>query len=177
MEETMSVLNRTLFIFFLGVTAASAAELPQRKAGLWDLSIETAAGHTVSMKQCVDAKTDAALQAMGGAMSQRACSKRDIQRSGNTITIDSVCAIAGKTRTGHTVITGSFESAYTMVLTSQGGGMPTLTTTLTAKWTGPCAADQKPGDTIMANGMKMNILGLQNGLGHRMAPPAAPPNQ
>ncbi len=172
----MSVLNRTLFIFFLGVTAASAAELPQRKAGLWDLSIKTA-GHTVSMKQCVDAKTDAALQAMGGALSQRACSKRDIQRSGNTITIDSVCTIAGKTRTAHTVVTGSFESAYTMVITSQGGGMPTLTTTLTANWTGPCTADQIPGDTIMANGLKMNILNLQNGVAHPMAPAAAPPSQ
>jgi hypothetical protein len=177
MEEAMSVLHKTLFIFFLGMTVASAAELPQRKAGLWDLSLKTAAGHTVSMKQCVDAKTDAALQAMSGAMSQRACSKRDIQRSADTITIDSVCTIAGKTRNSRAVITGSFESAYTMVLTSQGAGMPVMTTTLTAKWTGPCAADQKAGDTIMANGMKMNILDLQNGLGRRMAPPATPPNQ
>ena len=26
-----------------------------------------------------------------------------------------------------------------------------------AKWLGPCKADQKPGDIVMGNGMKMNI--------------------
>jgi hypothetical protein len=33
--------------------------------------------------------------------------------------------------------------------------------TMAAKWLGPCAADQKPGDMIMGNGMKMNILEMQ----------------
>lgn len=154
-----------LFILVLGVTAASAAEFPARKAGLWTLSVKSPDGRTVSMQQCVDAKTDAALQSMSGGMVQRACSKRDVQRSGDTITIDSVCTIAGRTRTSHAVITGSFDSNYTMVMTSQGQGTPTASTTMTAKWTGPCAAGQKPGDTIMANGFKMNILQMQNGAG------------
>ena len=26
-----------------------------------------------------------------------------------------------------------------------------------ARWLGPCAADQKPGDMILGNGMKINI--------------------
>lgn len=161
----MGVLKTGLFVFFLGVTAAAAAEFPPRKAGLWDLSVKSADGHTVSMQQCVDAKTDAALQAMSGGMSQRTCSKRDVQRSGDTITIDSVCTIAGQTRTGHAVITGSFDSNYTMVLTSQGAGAPARNTTMTAKWAGACAAGQKPGDVIMANGFKMNILEMQKGMG------------
>lgn len=161
----MAALTKALFILVLGVTAASAAELPTRKAGLWMLSVKDPSGRTVSMQQCVDAKTDAALQSMGGGMAQRACSKRDVQRSGDTITIDSVCTIAGRTRSTHAVITGSFESNYTMVMTSQGEGAPTRSTTMTAKWTGPCAAGQKPGDTIMANGFKMNILDMQNGAG------------
>ena len=32
-----------------------------------------------------------------------------------------------------------------------------MTMTMDAKWLGPCAADQKPGDMIMSNGMKINI--------------------
>jgi hypothetical protein len=164
-EAAMAALKKALFILVLGVTAASAAEFPPRKAGLWNLSMKSPDGRTVSMQQCVDAKTDAALQSMSGGMAQRACSKRDIQRSGDTITIDSVCTIAGRTRTAHAVITGSFDSNYTMVMTSQGEGTPARSTTMTAKWTGPCAAGQKPGDVIMANGFKMNILEMQNGAG------------
>ena len=173
----MVVLKKALFILVLGVASASAAEVPSRKAGLWDLTTKTPDGRTVSIQQCVDAKTDAAMQAMSGGMAQRACSKRDVQRSGDTITIDSVCTIAGRTRTAHAVITGSFDSTYTMVLTSQGEGTATRTTTMTAKWAGPCAADQKPGDMIMANGMKINILEMQNGLRRPGAPMAPPPNR
>jgi hypothetical protein len=32
-----------------------------------------------------------------------------------------------------------------------------MTMTMDAKWLGPCAADQKPGDFIMSNGMKINV--------------------
>ena len=41
---------------------------------------------------------------------------------------------------------------------------------MNAKWLGPCAADQKPGDMIMPNGMKLNIQNLPNlqeGLQHK----------
>jgi hypothetical protein len=164
-EAAMAVLKTALFILVLGVTAAAAAEFPSRKAGLWILSVKSPGGRDVSMQECVDAKTDAALQSMSGGVAQRACSKRDIQRSGDTTTIDSVCTIAGRTRTARAVITGSFDSSYTMVITSQGDGTPPSTTTMTAKWAGPCAAGQKPGDVIMANGFKMNILDMRNGTG------------
>ena len=36
--------------------------------------------------------------------------------------------------------------------------------TIEAKWTGPCKSDQKPGDVIMPNGMKMNVGDLQKGM-------------
>ncbi len=44
--------------------------------------------------------------------------------------------------------------------------------TLSAKWLGPCTADQKPGDMIMPNGMKMNIQSMQN-MQKGMVPPGA----
>jgi hypothetical protein len=91
------------------------------------------------------------------------CSKHEVQKSETTTTIDAVCTIAGKTRTSHIVVTGSFDSAYTLTVTSQAEGQPAgPPATLSAKWLGPCAADQKPGDMIMPNGMKMNIQSLQN---------------
>jgi hypothetical protein len=34
-------------------------------------------------------------------------------------------------------------------------------TLIDAKWIGPCQSDQKPGDMIMPNGMKINIHEMQ----------------
>ena len=36
-------------------------------------------------------------------------------------------------------------------------GMSEMKSKLSARWVGPCEADQKPGDIIMPNGMKMNM--------------------
>jgi hypothetical protein len=168
----------TTFIFVLiGALPALAAELPSRKPGLWEIKIgidnRNAAGTT--MRQCIDAATDHAMQSSAGPLAQTACPKLDMQRTSNGITIDSTCTFAGKTTTVHAVITGSFDSSYTMTVTTQGEGLPGggTTRTTSAQWLGPCAADQKPGDMIMSNGMKMNIIEMQR-RGGQPGAPAAP---
>ncbi len=172
----MDKFGLALLLVLAGAAPASAAELPARKAGLWEMKTTVTSGHLVSMQQCVDAKTDEAMQANAAANAQRDCSKRDVQKSGNTITIDSVCTMAGKPRTAHTVITGSFDSSYNMAITSESEGQPTRTVNVEAKWLGPCPADQKPGDIIMPNGVKMNVLEMTKGPGASGAP-AAPPRR
>jgi hypothetical protein len=73
----------------------------------------------------------------------------------------------------HSAITGSFDTAYTMTVTSQGDSLPggKMIMTVAAKWLGPCRADQKPGDMIMGNGIKMNILEMQQRGPSQGAPP------
>ena len=163
-----------LFIVVFLATSASAAELPARKAGLWEIT-SNVGGRSMQMQQCTDASTDQALQSRGGAGGGSDCSKRDVQRSGSTMTVDSVCTVAGKAVTSHTVINGSFDSEYTVNITSQKADAPggQSMITMRAKWLGPCAADQKPGDMIMANGVKMNILNLPKGRG-QPGPAVAP---
>ena len=163
------------FLVLICAAPARAAEMPTRKAGLWEMTTTTPDGHAVSMQQCVDARTDEAMQSRATSTSQRDCSKRDVQKSGDTMTIDSVCTIAGNTRTSRSVITGSFDSGYTMVITSQGqGNAAGRTITIAAKWAGPCKADQKPGDVIMPNGTKMNILDLARPPGASGSPGTIP---
>ncbi len=154
------------FFVVMFATSASAAELPARKAGLWEIT-SSVSGRSMKMHQCTDASTDQAMQGHGGAAPGDDCSRRDVQKSGSTMTIDSVCTTAGKAVTSHIVVNGSFDSEYTMNITSQGAGMPggQSVVTLKAKWLGPCAVDQKPGDMIMPNGMKMNILNMPKGRG------------
>jgi hypothetical protein len=32
-----------------------------------------------------------------------------------------------------------------------------------SRWVGPCKAGQRPGDMVMGNGMKMNVLDMMKG--------------
>jgi len=144
---------------------ARADDLPSRKPGLWEVRqiIGNAKTSPLVIKQCVDAATDHLLQSSTGPYSTDLCPTRSVQKSADGMTIDSTCTIAGKTAKTHAVISGSFDSAYKMTVTSQGEGMPgnDITLSLEAKWLGPCAADQKTGDLVMGNGMKLNILDAQ----------------
>jgi hypothetical protein len=161
----MRLIGATVLVVVAGAMPALAAELPTRKAGLWEvkMNFETRGTASPAIQQCIDASTDQMMMSSAGPLSQGACPKRDVQRSGNTITIDATCTLSGKTATSHSVVTGSFDSAYTMTVTSQSESLPggTMTMTMNAKWLGPCAADQKPGDMIMPGGIKMNILDMQ----------------
>jgi hypothetical protein len=85
------------------------------------------------------------------------------------IIVDSVCKFGDATTTSHAVVTGNFDSAYTVDVTSTrpggpplAGHLPVAATYMTIQSTrlGPCAAGQWPVDIIMANGRTMNILDM-----------------
>jgi len=151
----------------------AAIDLPARKVGLWQLkmSFESRNIPPQTIQQCIDTETDKLMNSFAGNLRQDTCSKQDVQRVGNTIVVDSVCQIGPSAMTSHAVITGDFDSAYTVKVTSRrsGGapapGMPAESTTnmtLDATWLGACKADQRPGDMIMADGRKINIRDMQN---------------
>jgi hypothetical protein len=170
MEGVMRAAFVAMFAFLIP-SVASAFDVPARKAGLWQMTMTFEGSHIpqTTMKHCIDAATDKKMNSLGGEMQKENCSKQDMQRVGNTIVVDSVCKSGmGGTSVSHAVVTGDFNSAYTVKadIKREGGAMPGMPAnhemkmTVDAKWLGPCAADQKPGDMIMANGMKMNINNL-----------------
>jgi hypothetical protein len=159
------------FFVLICTTPIRADELPSRKPGLWEVRtrIDTHNVPTVVIQQCIDATTDQMMLSIAGPYSQDVCPKRTVQRSADAITIDSACTFAGKPATAHAVVTGSFDSDYTMTVTSRSEAEPgkTMTMNIDAKWLSPCTADQKPGDMIFGNGIKVNIL---NALKYRPSP-------
>jgi len=167
----------------IAAAPAGALDLPTRKAGLWEVKMMFEGRNLPpqTMQQCIDAATDKKMSGFGGEMTQGMCSKQDVQKVASTLVVDSVCEIAGMTTTSHAVITGDFNSGYSVKVTSKrsGGpaipGMPadgTSTMSIESKWMGACKADQKPGDMIMADGRKINILDMQNMLPANMRGPA-----
>lgn len=73
----------SVFVIF-STASASAAELPARKAGLWEITI--AGPHSIKVRQCADATSDQAM-AQAGIGLPADCAKRDVQASGSTITM------------------------------------------------------------------------------------------
>src|SRR6185437_14616709 len=160
-------------IYVLSASSAFASDLPTRKAGLWELKMEFQGRNLPIqlMQQCTDAATDQLMTLNFGGAAERNCQKRDVHNSGGTITVDSVCSFGDATTTSHAVVSGDFNSAYTVQINStRQGGRPIPGAlpggeshmTIAAKWLGLCVAGQRPGDVMMGNGMKMNVLDLQN---------------
>lgn len=140
--------------------------IPARKPGQWKVEMvpETAgAAPKMTFQLCLDAASDKALMQMGSAMAGASCQTNPPTESGGTYTFDATCEF-GKLKTkSHTEISGDFQSAYTMKITSDiiSGPSPMpkhSVMTQNATWVGECSGGLAPGDMLMPNGMKVNPL-------------------
>ena len=108
---------------------AFALDLPTRKAGLWELTMNFEGRNLPpqSMKHCTDAKTDKLMNANFGGSNEQNCSKQDMSNVGGNIVVDSVCTFGSITTSSHAVVTGSFDSAYKVDVISTRSGAPAPT--------------------------------------------------
>jgi hypothetical protein len=102
---------------------------------------------------------------IAGPLNPDDCQKIDMQLSGDAVTLDFACTVKGRPATAHTVISGSFDSAYTMTTTAQSEDFlrGAMTVTVVGTWLSPCAADQRPGDIVkpaLPNGRMLNLLDM-----------------
>jgi hypothetical protein len=147
---------------------ASADDMPTRKAGLWELKMSFDGNQVPpqAMQQCIDPATDKEMSqppGMEGVDVEKAC-KRNISRSGDTMTIDSTCTFSGRTTQSHTTVTGSFDSAYSMKVAVQSdppSPRGVMNVSMDAKYLGACKPDQKPGDIVMPGGVKINLADMK----------------
>jgi hypothetical protein len=146
---------------------AETLNLPPRKPGLWELSTKIEkpqATPSLVAQMCLDAATDRDLMDYALKLTDSSCTKLTSRRDGKTITIDAECSVRGKVGKTKTVITGDFQSAYTMRMegTMEGRkGPQTMLSTQTATWKGATCLDMKPGDISLFGGVKMNINQLK----------------
>jgi len=148
---------------------AQDVDFPARKPGQWTIAMTMEGAPPMSIEMCIDEASDKAMMQAGFAMSQNMCSEMNMARDGNTFTIDSVCKVGSMTTKGRVVMSGDYQSQYTVQVNSEneGGpeGMPkTASMTQTATWTGACT-DLKPGEMLMPGGMKVNVNDMMNGMG------------
>jgi hypothetical protein len=156
--------------------AAQTDDSYQRKAGLWKISAKLDSTQPpTAVDLCLGADTDARLAQVNKQMMHDMCSKSEVHKSGNTIVTDSVCKIGSRQSTSHQVMTPDGDNGYSSVTTIHydrplPSHVSDVVTSETAKWSGACPADMKPGDEILhisptaPGGTKTNILqSLQGG--------------
>lgn len=150
----------------LAAGPAFAIDYPARKPGLWEIQTGELQGANGkgpgAIQQCIDAASDKAMRDMGQGMGKEMCSKQEMKLEGGKMVVDSVCKFGTTTATTHGVMSGDFNTAYRMESKSTYSpplmGRAEGSHVMEARWLGPCKADQKPGDMVMPNGMKMNML-------------------
>lgn len=144
---------------------AHADTPPPRKSGLWETVMTMDAGiPPLKMKECVDGATDAETMKMANYSSTGMggnCSQNSMKRTSTGFETESTCTAGGSTVSSKGVFTGDFNSEYKgEVVTSYAppiNGNSGSKTSFNAKRIGDCPSDMKPGDILMANGMKMNV--------------------
>jgi len=141
--------------------ALQAAEMPKRKAGLWEISTRMEGVPAMgAMQQCIDQNTDNLMQQQ--AQKERPnCSVIDVKPLGNKVSVHSVCKVQGSTATTDAVFVGAFDSAYKGDMHTRFDpplhGTSESRMSLDARWLGPCKPGQKPGDVIMPQVGGVNI--------------------
>ncbi len=155
-----------LLLALLAAAPVSAQGIPQRKSGLWEIKTQAipAKNPPHSIHIFVDTKSADLMQHVASGPTMDFCLTTERRQCGERLIIGSECKIGETMATTHSVFTGKFDSAYRVESTSKYdpplAGIKEGSVAIEATWLGPCKADQKPGDMVLSNGMKININGV-----------------
>jgi hypothetical protein len=136
--------------------AASAPVLqfqrPHPRLGLWSMTVSTdrVPGFALAGEICIDASTERSAFEPASRSRSRNCSEpRFSPNPGGGVSIDGACEVNGRSIVSHAVATGDFSTRYTLDVTTRmdpplPGGLGEHTR-MQARWIGPCAEGQRPG--------------------------------
>ena len=136
--------------FSIVPVGASAAEPPQPKPGLWEITMRQAAdgkeaGKPATLQRCFVASEYAQSKAKADDYAKKNCSKNETRQEGGKWMSDMVCKVGSGTMTTHATTAFSGDGAYLSEMKSTfdpptPGHSRTMTTS-DGKWLGACKAD------------------------------------
>ena len=149
-------------IILLPVSDVLADALPDIKPGLWQMSTMIEGQPEMKVKQCVDKSTMQDMLSGGQKVMGGKCSKPEFKQSGGKYTSNATCKMMGTTMIVSSVAEGDFNKEYTVSSSTKFDppmmGKSSSASKSRAVWLGPCEDGMKPGDTIMPDGRKINVV-------------------
>jgi len=150
-----------LAVGMLVAGASVGQELPSRKPGLWEISMQTTNAPSQIVRQCIDPATDQPMQRFGQGLDLKTCSKNVWRKDGDRYIGESECRLGRSVATTRSVFGGDFETAYRGEVNSRYvppmGGVAASKVTISARWRGVCPAGWKPGDMEVSGMGRMNV--------------------
>jgi len=144
-----------------GACAIADTELPLQKAGLWETRSQQAMmgqAQDVVAKTCLSDDVQRRMKAIAdGVNKQNRCAATTTRPAVNTYVTESRCTggfLAGSA-TKTTIVYESDNLIHQEIRTRQGS--TDSVAKQDSRFLGSCPADMKPGDTVLSNGMKINL--------------------
>ncbi|HEY0877529.1 MAG TPA: DUF3617 family protein [Zeimonas sp.] len=164
-------------VFAASHVAAAPVDHPKRRAGLWEVrTVGAQASGLDATKFCVGPDTDTPEHHVDRTVGRRgSCEFGPFHRAGKAWLAESVCREGRTTVTSRSIATGDFLHAYRIDTVVQydpplAGVRRSDRDALEARWLGPCASGQKPGDIVVPGMGTLNMVD-----GRFRAEPQAPP--
>lgn len=157
--------RRPLLLALALASAGAVAQdgFPSRKAGLWHMTMQGAGmpAGTV-MQQCVDARTDQAMQRRAMSAEPGAeCRQTGISRAGGVTEVRGECTDAAGRSTLVSRVSGDMSLHYKVEnrvsFDPPRRGQREMTMTIEARHRGACPADLAPGSMRLPGGMTMHL--------------------
>lgn len=145
------------------------SSLPARKAGLWEVTVRAHAARGMggmrqppqTVQQCTSAQAEPVML-LSIVPGQENCSRFKVaKRVGQDTDIDGVCSVHGQRVVVSAQLRGDLQSIYSGTYRVEYPGTPTANTgpvDFQGRWLGSCRPGQRPGDMVLPNGVKVNVV-------------------
>ncbi len=145
--------------------ADEGPQWPTRRAGLWQISLQTQGVAPQVVRHCIDARTDRLMQQLAEGTDATTCSRRTYRREGDRFIGESECRFGTSTALIRSSVAGDFARSYKGEVDSRieppTAGLNQYKVSLTARWLSACPAGWKPGDMDVPGMGRVNIAEVQ----------------
>jgi hypothetical protein len=151
----------------ISTALAEDARMPERKAGLWELSTTMDEGlgpKTQSLTMCIDADMERTTLASSAEEHKRQCSKHEITREGDKTVVNMSCQFASRQVVSKTELSGDFATSLLVKIESTTSGdqdgktvMVKRTITQTGKYLGESCGDLAAGEAKGQDGSRILV--------------------
>jgi hypothetical protein len=161
--RTLLILSAAIGATVAGGIRADEIQPPFTKDGLWEATTShTMAGKTTqtTLKMCQSRDTQQKERELSAQLRQKdQCTHTTTQPGPGTYVTEKKCTTGPNAgSTSKSTMTFQGDTAYRLDMHMNRAGTESAMT-IEAKYLGPCPPDMKPGDTVLADGQKINITG------------------